>query len=89
VVLGGETASVPLVAFVPVQPPPAWHELALVEDQVAIEMLPAVMLVGLAESAAVGAATLPPPPLFGPDRPPAPESATFTFATTIYWFDHN
>ena len=52
--LGGDTARVPLVAFVPVQPPPAVHEVALVEDQVAIEMLPEVMLVGLAENATVG-----------------------------------
>ena len=54
--LGGDTIRVPLVAFLPVQPPPAVHENALVEDQVTIEMLPAVMLAGLAESAAVGCA---------------------------------
>ena len=54
VVLGGDTARVPLVDFVPVQPPPAVHELALVEDQVAIEIWPELMLVGLAENATVG-----------------------------------
>ena len=81
--LGGDTARVPLVAFVPVQPPPAVHEVALVEDQVAIEMLPEVMLVGLAESATVGTVTSP-PPLFDPGMPPAPASITFTFSTTIY-----
>ena len=54
--LGGETARVPLVAFVPVQPPPAVHEVALVEDQLAIETWPEVMLVGLAENATVGGA---------------------------------
>jgi len=53
-VLGGDTARLPLVAFVPVQPPPAVHEVALVEDQVAIEIWPEVMLVGLAENATVG-----------------------------------
>ena len=53
----GDTARVPLAAFVPVQPPAAVHELALVEDQVAIEILPGVMLVGLAESATVGGGT--------------------------------
>jgi hypothetical protein len=54
VVLGGDTARVPLVALVPVQPPPAVHEVALVEDQVAIEIWPEVMLVGVAENATVG-----------------------------------
>ena len=54
--LVGDTARLPLVAFVPVQPPPAVHEVALVEDQAAIEMLPEVMLVGLAENATVGGA---------------------------------
>ena len=53
--LVGDTARVPLVAFVPVQPPAAVHEVALVEDQVTVEMLPEVMLVGLAENATVGA----------------------------------
>ena len=52
--LVGDAASVPLVAFVPVQPPPAVHEVALVEDQVTVEMLPEFMLVGLAENATVG-----------------------------------
>ena len=53
-VLVGDTASVPLVAFVPVQPPAAVHEVALVADQVTVEILPEVMLVGLAENATVG-----------------------------------
>ena len=52
--LVGDTARVPLVAFVPVQPPAAVHEVALVEDQVTIEIFPEVMLVGLAENATVG-----------------------------------
>jgi len=55
-VLVGDTARVPLVAFVPVQPPAAVHEVALVEDQVTVEILPEVMLVGLAENATVGGA---------------------------------
>jgi hypothetical protein len=53
-VLVGDTARVPLVAFVPAQLPEAVHDVALVEDQVTIETLPAVMLVGLAEIATVG-----------------------------------
>ena len=52
--LVGDAASVPLAGFVPVQPPPAVHEVALVEDQVTVEMLPEFMLVGLAENATVG-----------------------------------
>jgi len=53
-VLVGDTARVPRVAFLPVQLPEAVHEVALVEDQVTIEILPEVMLVGLAENATVG-----------------------------------
>jgi hypothetical protein len=53
-VLVGDTARMPLAAFVPVQLPEAVHEVALVEDQVTIEILPGVMLVGLAEIATVG-----------------------------------
>jgi hypothetical protein len=53
-VLVGDTIRVPLVAFLPVQLPEAVHEVALVEDQVTIEILPEVMLVGLAENATVG-----------------------------------
>ncbi len=52
--LVGDTARVPLIAFVPVQLPEAVHEVALVEDQVTVETLPEVMLVGLAENATVG-----------------------------------
>jgi len=50
----GDTVRVPLVAFVPVQPPLAVHARALVEDQVTVEILPGLMLVGLAENATVG-----------------------------------
>ena len=50
----GDAARVPLVAFVPLHPPEAVHEVALVEDQVTVEILPDVMLVGLAEIVTVG-----------------------------------
>jgi hypothetical protein len=91
VVLGGETARVPLVAFVPVQPPPAVHEVALVEDQVAMEMLPGVMLVGLAENATEGVGIAAPPAgyaLSDPGKtgtpPGTPASTMSTFEVTMY-----
>ena len=52
--LVSDAARVPLVAFVPLHPPEAMHENALVEDQVTVEILPDVMLVGLAEIVTVG-----------------------------------
>ena len=52
----------PLVGFGPVQPPPAAHEVALVEVELAIEILLEPMLGGLADNATVGSAMLPPPP---------------------------
>ena len=52
--LVGDAARVPLVGFVPLHPPEAVHEVALVEDQVTVEILPDVMLVGFAEIATVG-----------------------------------
>ena len=52
--LVGDTARVPLVACAPVQPPAAVHEVAFVEDQVTVEIVPEVILVGLAEIATVG-----------------------------------
>ena len=54
-VLVGDTARVPLVASVPVQPPPAVQEVALVEDHVSVALWPEVMLVGFADNDAVGA----------------------------------
>lgn len=45
----------PLVPAAPVQPPLAAQEAALVDDQVRVELAPAAMLVGLAESDTVGA----------------------------------
>ena len=65
--LVGDTARVPLVAFVPVQPPEAVHEVTLVEDQVTVEILPEVMLVGLAENATMACAVA--PPEFPPTEP--------------------
>jgi hypothetical protein len=53
-VLVGDAAKVPLVAFVPLQPPAAVHEVALVDDQVTVELLPDVMLAGFAEIVTVG-----------------------------------
>src|ERR1700748_3195652 len=84
----------PLVAFVPDQPPPAVHDVALVEDQVTIELWPEVMLVGFAESATVGGAC--PPPLagyalFDPGKtgtPPGTFTSTMlTLDVTIDWSD--
>jgi hypothetical protein len=54
VVLVGDTARVPLVALVPVQPPAAVHDVALLDDQVTVAIWPEAMLVGLAENATVG-----------------------------------
>ena len=52
--LVGDAAKVPLVAFAPLHPPEPVHEVALVEDQVTVELLPDVMLAGLAEIVTVG-----------------------------------
>ena len=52
--LVGDAARVPLVALGPLHPPAAVHEAALVEDQVTIDILPEVMLAGLAEVATSG-----------------------------------
>jgi hypothetical protein len=85
---------VPLAAFVPVQLPEALHEVVLVEDQVTIEILPEVMLVGLAEIATVGGALAPPPAgyaLFDPGKtgtPPGTSTSTMlTLEVTIAWSD--
>ena len=67
--LVGDATRVPLVAFVPLHPPEAVHEVALVEDQVTVEILLDVTLVGLAEIVTVGAGML--PPEFPPPEVPA------------------
>jgi len=51
----GVTDCVPLVASVPLQAPLAVHEVASVDDQVSVALLPSAMLVGLTEIMAVGA----------------------------------
>jgi hypothetical protein len=50
----GFTARNPLFPFVPDQPPPAVHEVALVDDQDTIELLPTVIVAGLAVNFTVG-----------------------------------
>ena len=50
----GATERAPFVACVPLQPPLAEQEVALVELQVSIEDWPAVIDVGLAVRVAVG-----------------------------------
>ena len=47
----------PLVALVPLQPPVAVHEVALVELQVNVEAVPLATEVGFAVSVTVGAGT--------------------------------
>jgi hypothetical protein len=54
VVAVGETSSVPLIACAPVQPPEAVQVVALVLDQVSVELPPVVIDVGLELSATVG-----------------------------------
>jgi hypothetical protein len=46
----------PLVALVPLQPPDAVHEVALVADQVKVEVAPLSMVLGLALRVTAGAA---------------------------------
>ena len=87
--LVGDTARVPLVAFVPVQPPEAAHEVALVDDQVTTEILPEVMLVGLAENVTVGGGVSPPglPPagyaLFDPGKTGTPPGTSTSTILTL------
>ena len=45
----------PLVAWVPLQPPLAVQEVALVEDQLSVLDCPAAIVAGLAENVSVGA----------------------------------
>jgi hypothetical protein len=47
--------AVPLVACVPVHPPDAVQDVALVEDQVSAEVAPLFTVVGLADKVTVGA----------------------------------
>jgi len=71
-VLAGHAAKVPLVGFAPLHPPEAVQAVALVEDQVTVELLPDVMLAGLAEIVTVGGgggAGILPPELEPPEAP--------------------
>ncbi len=71
--LVGLTLCVPLTASVPDHPPLAVQEVALVLDQVRIELLPEAIVVGLAVSVAVGAGAIVTVALTGAVVPPAPE----------------
>ena len=93
--LVGDATRVPLVAFVPLHPPEAVHEVALVDDQVTVETLPDAMLVGLAKSVTVGGGIL--PPEFAPPEVPPAGYALFdpgntgtppgTSTSTMFTFD--
>jgi hypothetical protein len=72
VVLVGLTLFVPLVASAPVQPPLAVQEVALVLDQVRVELAPDAMVVGLADRVTVGAGATVTVALAGELVPPAP-----------------
>jgi hypothetical protein len=56
VAVSAPVLSVPLVALVPLQPPEAVHEVALVELHVSMEAPPTAMDIGLAVSVTVAAA---------------------------------
>jgi len=62
--------SVPLVALLPVQPPEAVQDVALVLDQVSAVVAPVVTLTGLADRVTVGAGTG-----AGVEPPPPPQAA--------------
>jgi hypothetical protein len=51
----GPTGSLPEVAFAPLQPPLAVHDVALVDDQVSVEVPLTETEVGFADSVTVGA----------------------------------
>ena len=55
-VTAGFTDREPLLASAPLQPPEAVHAVALVEDQLNVEPLPLVTVLGLALKLTVGAA---------------------------------
>ena len=63
---------VPLVPFVPLQPPEAVHEAALVEFHVRIDVPPLTTVVGLADKATVGAGTTVTVVVAAALEPPAP-----------------
>src|SRR5690606_4497075 len=75
--------SLPLVSFVPLQPPLAVQESAFVLRQVRVVLSPAITEVGLALSVRVGAGSLPPPP---PPPPPPPHAPSANSPTTASKF---
>jgi hypothetical protein len=68
----GPVLWVPLAASVPLHPPEAVQEVALVEFQVRTEALPEATAVGAAESVAVGAAIRATVAVAGAETPPGP-----------------
>jgi hypothetical protein len=71
-VLVGLTLFVPLVVSVPVHPPLAVQDVALVLDQVNIELAPDAIVVGLAVSVTVGVGATVTVALAGVLVPPTP-----------------
>jgi hypothetical protein len=67
----------PDTSIAPLQPPDAWHESALVLDQVSVVVPPVATSDGCAWSDTVGAGVLPPPP------PPQAASKAAITAITI------
>jgi hypothetical protein len=63
---------VPLAVFVPLQPPEAVHDVALVELQVSVDVPPLAIVVGLAVSVAVGTGAMLTVAVAGVLVPPAP-----------------
>ena len=70
--LVGDTTNVPLVASLPLQPPEAVHEVALLLDQASVELLPEVIEVGLAVKVTVGAGEVTVTVAFAGVEPPVP-----------------
>lgn len=68
----GDTLLLPLVALVPDQPPLAVQLVALVLDQVKVELDPVVIWVGLAVSVTVGFGAVTVTVTFSGVEPPAP-----------------
>jgi hypothetical protein len=54
VVLRAEVATEPLIGFVPLQPPEAVHDVALVEDQVSVDLAPLAIVLGFAVRVTAG-----------------------------------
>lgn len=74
----GVTLVVPFAACVPLQPPEAVHDVALVDDQVSVLGEPEATVIGLALIETVGAGV--PGPVLPPLSPPPPQAASATQA---------